>query len=218
MSSIATSSPRAFCRSQRRLGSAAVQRNACSSSRVTVPSSITLPSLVAPGRVDDLSDADLRGVARDDAVDEPRRVGPGDQVLVERRHVDQRGGVADGVVFVLVVRLVRADGVVTRPLAVVEALAERERARVEGGADRHRRNIPNCGSWIAGLRLRIDEIGRSESARSRIRAGLSAMPQRYDVIVIGGGHNGLVHAAYLARAGRRVARPRAPARRSAARR
>src|ERR687893_1261574 len=27
---------------------------------------------------------------------------------------------------------------------------------------------------------------------------------KYDVIVIGGGHNGLVHAAYLARAGRRV--------------
>src|SRR2546426_11840677 len=30
------------------------------------------------------------------------------------------------------------------------------------------------------------------------------MPQRYDAIVIGGGHNGLVHAAYLARAGKRV--------------
>jgi phytoene dehydrogenase-like protein len=30
------------------------------------------------------------------------------------------------------------------------------------------------------------------------------MTQRYDVIVIGGGHNGLVHAAYLARAGKRV--------------
>ena len=27
---------------------------------------------------------------------------------------------------------------------------------------------------------------------------------RYDAIVIGGGHNGLVHAAYLARAGRKV--------------
>jgi phytoene dehydrogenase-like protein len=28
--------------------------------------------------------------------------------------------------------------------------------------------------------------------------------QRYDAIVIGGGHNGLVNAAYLARAGRKV--------------
>jgi len=30
------------------------------------------------------------------------------------------------------------------------------------------------------------------------------VPQKYDVIVIGGGHNGLVNAAYLARAGKRV--------------
>src|SRR5246500_5900438 len=30
------------------------------------------------------------------------------------------------------------------------------------------------------------------------------MPNRYDVIVIGGGHNGLVNAAYLARAGKKV--------------
>ena len=30
------------------------------------------------------------------------------------------------------------------------------------------------------------------------------MAQRYDVIVIGGGHNGLVNAAYLARAGKKV--------------
>src|SRR5579863_9201519 len=32
----------------------------------------------------------------------------------------------------------------------------------------------------------------------------SKMAQRYDAIVIGGGHNGLVNAAYLARAGRKV--------------
>jgi phytoene dehydrogenase-like protein len=32
----------------------------------------------------------------------------------------------------------------------------------------------------------------------------SGMSQSYDVIVVGGGHNGLVHAAYLARAGRKV--------------
>ena len=52
-------------------------------------------------------------------VDQPRGVRPGDQVLVERRDVDERRGVADGVVLVLVVRLVRADGVVAGPLAVV---------------------------------------------------------------------------------------------------
>ena len=34
------------------------------------------------------------------------------------------------------------------------------------------------------------------------------MPQRYDAVVIGGGHNGLVTAAYLAKAGKKVARAR----------
>jgi phytoene dehydrogenase-like protein len=32
----------------------------------------------------------------------------------------------------------------------------------------------------------------------------SELRNKYDVIVIGGGHNGLVNAAYLARAGKRV--------------
>src|SRR5881394_2549097 len=36
------------------------------------------------------------------------------------------------------------------------------------------------------------------------RSQLKAMANTYDVIVIGGGHNGLTHAAYLARAGKKV--------------
>ena len=38
------------------------------------------------------------------------------------------------------------------------------------------------------------------------------MAKRYDAVVIGGGHNGLVNAAYLAKAGKKVARARAAAR------
>ena len=37
--------------------------------------------------------------------------------------------------------------------------------------------------------------------RPRPRAGLTPMARQYDVIAVGGGHNGLVHAAYLARSG-----------------
>src|SRR5438046_10718462 len=37
-----------------------------------------------------------------------------------------------------------------------------------------------------------------------MRAAGSPMPEAYDVIIIGAGHNGLVTAAYLARAGWRV--------------
>jgi len=43
---------------------------------------------------------------------------------------------------------------------------------------------------------------------SPARLSTIAMGQRYDVIVIGGGHNGLVNAAYLGRAGRKVLRRR----------
>src|SRR5215475_13147719 len=43
----------------------------------------------------------------------------------------------------------------------------------------------------------------STAHHPRLRARSSAM-NTYDAIVIGGGHNGLTHAAYLARAGKKV--------------
>ena len=76
-------------------------------------------------------------VTRDQPIDQPRGIGPGHHVLEERRHVDQRRGIPDGVVLVLVVALVGADGVIPRPLAVIQAFTERKGALVEGSPDRH---------------------------------------------------------------------------------
>ena len=120
------------------------------------------------------------GVARDDAIDQRRRVAAGDDVFEERRDVDEPGGVADRVVLVLVQRLVRARRVVAGPLAVAEALDERQRPVVEWRADGHRRSI--AADYNA-----VDPV-----------------PAKYDAIIIGAGHNGLTAAAYLARAGRKV--------------
>ena len=80
---------------------------------------------------------------------------------------------------------VRAHGVEAGPLAEVQALAERRRPRVHGGSNRHR----------------ADYIG-DESTKARKE--LKSATLRYHAIVIGGGHNGLTAAAYLARAGRKV--------------
>jgi hypothetical protein len=90
---------------------------------------------IAPAAVDDLIDSDSVDVARDDSIDETRGVWTSDAIFVERRNIDKRGGVADGVVLVLVVHLVDADGVIAGPLAIVEAFAKGESAFVECGSD-----------------------------------------------------------------------------------
>ena len=137
-SSMATFSPTAFWLNQRRLGSAAVQRNVVLRDARHGPVVDDLATFVAPGCVVDLANGQRAGVAGDDAIDQPGGVGTADQVLEQRGHVDERGGVPDGVVFVLVVRFVRADGVKAGPLAEVQALAQRGRPRVHGGSNRHR--------------------------------------------------------------------------------
>ena len=45
---------------------------------------------------------------------------------------------------------------------------------------------------------------RSGPTRSPKTAGVKAHDRTYDAIVVGGGHNGLVNGAYLARAGLRT--------------
>ena len=90
---------------------------------------------IAPATVNDLIHGDLVDVAGDDAVDETRGVMADDAVFIERRDVNERGGVADSVVLVLVMHLVDADGVIAGPFAVVEAFAESEGAFVESGSD-----------------------------------------------------------------------------------
>ncbi len=96
---------------------------------------------IAPAAVDDLVDRNFVDVAGDDAVHKFSGVFSGDAIFEERRDVDERGGIANGVVLVLVVHLVNADGVVAGPLAIVEAFAEGEGAFVECGSYWH------WGSW-----------------------------------------------------------------------
>ena len=52
--------------------------------------------------------------------------------------------------------------------------------------------------WQMGRAATASGLTSNETERG------ASMPNQYDVIVIGGGHNGLIAAAYLARAGRRV--------------
>ena len=92
---------------------------------------------IAPAAVDDLIDGDFIDVAGDDAIYELGGVATGDAIFKERRNVDERSGIADGIVFVLVVHFVNADGVVAGPFAIVKALAECEGSFVEGSSDWH---------------------------------------------------------------------------------
>ena len=102
---------------------------------------------------------------------------------------------------------------------LVAAAQEVPRARARAGA------ALRAGHARARSRSR-SSIGASSAQRVGAQAAVlrSASGRRrddgatYDAIVIGGGHNGLVAAAYLARAGKKVARARAAAAASAARR
>ena len=84
------------------------------------------------------------------------------------------------------------------------ALAHLQRAALRSQAPSSRWRSPSSiGASSAPARVREAAVLRSASGRTHERAA------KYDAIVIGGGHNGLVCAAYLARAGQEGAGARA---------
>ena len=97
-----------------------------------------LALFIAPAAINDLAHFDFVDIARDNAVHEACRVLAGDQILVKRRDVDERGRVANGVVLVLMMHFIHADGVVARPLAIVQAVAKGESSLVKCGSDGQR--------------------------------------------------------------------------------
>src|SRR4030095_1122877 len=94
-------------------------------------------SFITPWCVDHLADRDLPHVARDDTIHEACRIFAGKPVLEERRDVDQRGGVANGVVLVFVMWFVRTDRVISRPVAVVETFTQRKCSFVKSSSNGH---------------------------------------------------------------------------------
>src|SRR5712671_5436085 len=58
-------------------------------------------------------------------------------------------------------------------------------------------------SWIIGVPRLAEPVGAREIAPSRPEITGMDMPDRFDVVVAGAGHNSLIAAAYLAKAGYR---------------
>src|SRR5213082_3961685 len=97
---------------------------------------------VAPGRVQHLADLGRADVSRNQPVQQSRRIAAGDLVLVQRRDVEQRRGVAHRGVLALVRPVVGARHGVTRPAAPRRAEHEGRRAHVKGRGFEHPRAAP----------------------------------------------------------------------------
>src|SRR5213082_3776100 len=85
----------------------------------------------------------------------------------ERGDIDERGGIANGVVLVLVVHLVDADGVIARPLAIAQAFAQRQSALMKGSSDRHDSSVLNVAEIAArtpNYRCEASTVARREEA------------------------------------------------------
>ena len=85
--------------------------------------------------------------------------------------------------------------------AAAEALQSGDRAELQSAIQDAR---AQADSFTQPGRLDRQRVLAGVRGGLRRRLGSAAMRSRYDVVVVGGGHNGLVAAAYLARAGQSV--------------
>ena len=108
------------------------------------------------------------------------RIRPRDDVLVERRHVDQRGGLADRVVLDVVGVGVDARGEVARPLPPLHLAVEGRGARMERRPDAHvlagllpvRRVVSMAAARVDSLHqtlCSLDSLGGTRSLAQSLR-------------------------------------------------
>ena len=70
-------------------------------------------------------------------VDELRGLRSGDFIFEQRRDIDQRGRIANGVIFVLVRMLINTDRVIAGPIAPIVTVTKWRSAGMKRGRKRH---------------------------------------------------------------------------------
>src|SRR5436190_11195929 len=140
---------------------------------------------VAPGRVEHLTDFGLGHVSGDDVVEQPAGVAARDEILIERRHVEQRGRVADRVVFAVVGELVGARDDIPGPAPPGLPLRQWRRAGMKRrGAETHvaigvsagAKMTRTCSSAVMEWKWCSTPAGTKIAAPGAI--GLSSAPTR----------------------------------------
>src|SRR2546427_750184 len=96
-----------------------------------------LAAFIAPWRVVDLSLREFRGIAGDDLVHEVKGILPVDQVLVERRDVEQSRGVADRVILPLPGEGGRGGRQISGPSPPLPPVAQSLRPQMKRGTAPH---------------------------------------------------------------------------------